>query len=367
MERFDVVVVGAGPGGSSAARFASEGGARTLLLDQRPEIGEPVQCGEFLPAPEELNDLFDCPEVIREAFRIPAETVLRETGSMVCVAPSGHRFAFPLRGAAVSRSAFDKRLAQAAESAGAELRHPCGVTGVHGSTVTCADGSSVEAKVVVGADGPLSAVARAHGFHPSRELYRMITATSEGPSEDAIELYFGRLAPGGYAWVIPKATDANVGLGVTKLPPGTSLGSLLRAFLERAGRAPAKDPTRWWVPIGPPPESAVRGPALFVGDAANLVMATNGGGIPTAMISGRDAGVAAAEHVRSGAPLGEYDRLWKAHLYGPLYRAWRIKRFGDRFAAPDWLLSIGMHYIGRDGLDAMMRLRWPARLFGRNS
>jgi len=57
------------------------------------------------------------------------------------------------------------------------------------------------------------------------------------------------------------------------------------------------------VPIGPPPASAVRGRSLFAGDAANLVMATNGGGIPTAMISGRDAGVVAAGHVKSGAPL----------------------------------------------------------------
>ncbi len=362
MERYDVVVVGAGPGGSTAARFAARGGARTLLLDQRPELGQPVQCGEFLPTPAELTDLLPCGDVIREAFEIPPETVLRTTSKMVCVAPNGRRFTFPLAGLSVSRRAFDKRLALAAEGEGAELRYPAGVTEVRDDVVRLANGTEVAARVIVGADGPLSTVARAHRYHPPRELYRMITASAPGTFDDAIELYFGRRTPGGYGWVIPKATDANVGLGVTRIPAGENLGSLLDRFLADWEIPSASDPTRWWVPIGPPPATAVDGRALFVGDAANLVMATNGGGIPTAILSGRDAGVVAARHVRDGTPLAAYDALWKAHLYEPLRRAWEIKRLGDRIVARDWLLSLGMLYIGSKGLDAMMRLRWPARL-----
>ncbi len=367
MERYDVVVVGAGPGGSTAARFSAEGGARTLLLDQRPEIGYPVQCGEFLPTPEELGDLFPCRAEIAESFRIPPESVARTTSEMVCVAPSGRRYRFPLHGFTVSRRAFDSGLARAAEAAGAELRHPCGVTGVHDHRIRLAGGAEISADVIIGADGPLSTVARGFGFRPERELYRMITATAPGDLTEAIELYFGRVAPGGYAWVFPKDGAANVGLGVARIPRGTTLAALLGRFLRGAGYPPPTDPTRWWVPLGPPPESAVRGPALFVGDAANLVMATNGGGIPTAILSGRDAGVAAARHLREGTPLAEYDRLWKAHLEAPLRRAWAIKRFGDRFAGRDWLLGPGMYYIGASGLDAMMRLRWPGRLRWWNS
>jgi digeranylgeranylglycerophospholipid reductase len=367
MERFDVVVVGAGPGGAVAARAAAEGGARTLLLDRRPELGHPVQCGEFLPAPEELGDLFDCPEAIAAAYRIPPASVLERTRAMECVAPSGHRFRFPLDGMTVSRRAFDKLLALEAEGAGAELRYPCGVTGLHDRTVRCANGAAIDARVVVAADGPLSTVGRAVGFRAPRELYRMITASSDGGAPATIALHFGGVAPGGYAWIFPRSPDANVGLGVRETPPGRPLGELLARFLRAQGLPPAREPTRWWVPLGPPPESAVRGPALFVGDAANLVMATNGGGIPTAMISGLEAGRAAARHVREGRPLAEYDRAWRADLYAPLRRAWEVKRFGDRVADRDWLLTLGMHYIGARGLDAMMRLRWPPRLFRRAS
>lgn len=364
MDRYDVIVVGAGPAGSSAARFAAEGGARTLVVDQRPRIGTPVQCGEFLPTAEELADLLPCPEVIQTAFEIPPETVLRSTSTMVCVAPDGHRFRFPLRGVSVDRTRFDPALARRAERAGAELRHPVGAVGLTPDGVRLTTGEEVRAPVVIGADGPLSTVARGVGFAPFRALYRMITATVVGEFPPEIDLYFGSLAPGGYAWMIPKAGAANVGLGTTELPPKTTLSTLLDRFVAQAGMAPATGRVRWWVPIGPPPASAVRGRALFCGDAANLVMATNGGGIPTAMVSGHDAGVAAAAHVRDGLPLAAYDRLWKAHLYGPLERGYRIKRFGDRIARHDRLLALGMRYIGGSGLDAMMRLRWPRRLWG---
>lgn len=362
MDRFDVVVVGAGPGGATAARFAAEGGASTLLVDQRPELGHPVQCGEFLPAAEELADLFDCPAVIEEAFRLPPETVLRETQTMVCVAPTGRRFTFPLHGFTVSRRAFDKRLALEAEGAGAQLWFPAGVTRLEDDVVVFANGRRVQARVVIGADGPISTVGRSVGFAVERQMFRMITATADRQFPPEIDLYFGRLAPGGYAWMIPRAEDANVGLGVAHLPPGATLDRLLEDFGRRERFGPLTERTRWWVPIGPPPASAVRGRALMVGDAANLVMATNGGGIPTAIISGRDAGVVAAAHVRRGNPLATYDDLWRRHLFAPLERGHRIKQVGDRVIEHDLLLALGMRYIGRGGLDAMMRLRWPRRL-----
>ncbi|HYA71368.1 MAG TPA: geranylgeranyl reductase family protein [Thermoplasmata archaeon] len=364
MERFDVVVVGAGPAGSLAARAAAESGATTLLVDHRPELGHPVQCGEFVPAPHELANLFGCDELIARAYEIPDATVLRTTHQMACISPFGHAFRFPLAGCTVSRRAFDKALAFRAEGAGAELRFPLGVTGLRDELVETTGGGRIRASVVIGADGPISTVARSVGFAPQREMFRMITATVDGPLDDEIDVYFGRVAPGGYAWRFPRAHDANVGLGVARLPAGTSLPALLDRFLAREGLGPARARTTWWVPLGRPPESLVRGRALLAGDAANLVMATNGGGIPTAMLSGWLAGEAAARHVREGTPLAEYDSAWRRAMYAPLERAARIQWWGERLARPDPLLALGMRYIGVSGLDAMMRLRWPPRLGG---
>ncbi|HZY70638.1 MAG TPA: geranylgeranyl reductase family protein [Thermoplasmata archaeon] len=364
MERFDVVVVGAGPAGSVAARFAAEGGARTLLLDRREELGHPVQCGEFLPAAHELTDLFPCPEAIGAAYDVPPESVLKTTSAMRCIAPTGRRYDFPLDGFVVSRRSFDKQLALRAEGAGAVLRHPAGVTAVAGDEVRLASGERVPAKVVIGADGPVSTVARSVGFSVPRTMYRMITASAAGAFDERIDLYFGRVAPGGYAWVFPRATDANIGLGVAELPADGSLDRLLEEFARAGGLGRPTDRTRWWVPIGPPPRSAVVGRTLFAGDAANLVMATNGGGIPTAILSGYWAGSVAAAHVTRGTELTEYDRLWRPALFAPLARAHRLKRIGDQLVAYDWLLALGMRYLGTSGLDAMVRLKWPARLGG---
>ncbi len=358
------MVVGAGPAGALAARAAAEGGASTLLVDHRPELGHPVQCGEFLPTPAELSDLFDCPELIARAFEVPEETVLRATHRMECVSPYGRRFSFPLDGFTVSRRAFDKSLAARAEGAGAELRYPVGVVAVHDDEVELAGGARVRAGAVIGADGPISTVARCAGLSADRTMFRMITATVEGPLDDAIALHFGRSAPHGYAWRFPRAHDANVGLGVAALPAGRSLDDLLDRFVGAEGFGPVRDRTRWWVPIGPPPATLVHGRSLLAGDAANLVMATNGGGIPTAMLSGWLAGEAAARHARSGTPLSDYDSAWRRALYAPLDRAARILRFTDRFAGLDPVLALGMRYIGSSGLDAMMRLRWPPRLGG---
>jgi len=198
-------------------------------------------------------------------------------------------------------------------------------------------------RVVIGADGPRSTVAHGVGL-PWPVSAPAMSTTADGAFGDATDLYFGNLAPGGYAWIIPKAGCANVGLGTWQHFHG-NLRRLFDRFLERRGLSSGKA-TGGYVPVTGPVGTSVRGNALLVGDAAGHVMATNGGGINVAMICGRIAGQTTADHVLAGTPLADYERRWRAAVGGPLQEGARIKRLADRFFGNDRLLEAAMLLLG---------------------
>ena len=133
-------------------------------------------------------------------------------------------------------------------------------------------------------------------------------------------MYFGNVAPGGYAWVIPKKEGANVGLGYSKRYARGELRLLLGEFLKlrpmEAGKLNGK-----MVPMSGPIPSTVKGNALVVGDAAGQVMAVNGGGIPIAMICGRIAGQVAADRIQGGSELSSTSGMARAGGRAPQDRA----------------------------------------------
>src|SRR5207302_653555 len=90
----------------------------------------------------------------------------------------------------------------------------------------------------------------------------------------------------------------------------------------------------------------VKDNAMLVGDAAGMVMATNGGENIVAMIAGRIAGLTAADHLLQGTPLDAYESRWRAAVGGPLDRGVRIKRLADRFFGSDRLLEAAMMLLG---------------------
>jgi len=361
MEQYDVVVVGAGPAGSSAARFSSEYGAKTLFMDHRKEIGVPVQCGEFLPTFEEMKTMFPPGEYLKEAYDIPSHTIESYTNIISLISPKGKKYEIPFKGVSVDRTIFDKELAYRAERAGAEFLEKTGCIGVHKDVVKTTKGD-IKAKVIIGADGPLSIVAKSKGVSLKRTLYKMITANSYGNFGNKIDMYFGDYIYGGYGWVISKSKGANVGLGVSKLKDNQNLSTLLKNFLNKININEYHNKVTWVVPIGPPPETLVYGNTLLVGDAGNMVMATNGGGIPTAMIGGRDAGVAAASYVRGDKKIGYYDELWKNHLWDILNVSYKTKALSDYFFWNNTLLEFSMNFLGQKRLERVIRCQYPFKV-----
>ncbi len=355
----DVLIVGAGPAGSTAARFCAGRSLDVLMIDRRAEIGYPVQCGEFLPNVEEMHTIFPRSMDLEELFTVDGSVVAGRVDAIDMISPKGKVFRVDFEGLTLDRRSFDKWLVKLALERGARLE-------TRTSLLTIEDGiakttmGDVKAKVIVGADGPGSRTAREAGFKGVSMSYPAVTCQAEGTFEPIIKMYFGSVAPGGYAWIIPKRQGANVGIGFNR---GVLRRRPTEAFRSFAGSLGIRyhDFTMGLVPMSGPVPSSVSGKVLLVGDAAGMVMATSGGGIPTAMIAGRIAGLTVREHLKDAVPLDRYEQRWRQAMYGPLRNALRTRQMGDIVFPHDRALDLAMRILGRGGLDRAIRCR---RLFG---
>lgn len=359
--QYDVIVVGAGPAGSTTARYAAEAGLSVLLIDKKTEIGVPVRCGEFNAAPAVLAEALPAAPGLDELFPVDPGLIQRAIRCAVVTSPEGREYEFDLPGYTVNRDAFDRHLAEAAARAGAVLSPGTTFLGREGRRVMTSRGE-VEAGVVVAADGPLSPVCRSAGMEQNALLAPAITCQVEGEFDDRLRIFFGnRIAPGGYAWIFPKQGCANVGLGVQNR--ATPVSILLQSFLSERGFA-AREVEAGFVPVSGPIQETVRKNVIAVGDAAGHVVASNGGGIATAMICGRIAGIAVAGHLLRGEPLEAYEREWRSAVGRELLAAARTKRMADRVLGSDLLLERAMRMLGNRGIRDLIVFggRRPGRL-----
>ena len=348
---YDVVVVGAGPAGSTAARYAARRGLKVLLLDRRKEIGVPVQCGEYVAKDDEVRAIFPTVDGLDDLMAAPERVRQIDTDVIRLWSPDGRHWDVPFGGYTVQRDKMDQGIADQAVAEGAELRTETTVHRVTGTDVATNRGTAA-GKVIIGSDGPRSTVARSVGLDWPVAGPAM-SCTIDGDFDSVTDLFFGNLAPGGYAWIIPKGACANVGLGTWQHFRGR-LDLLFHKFLDQRG-LPHPHGTGGYVPVEGPVGRTVKENVLLVGDAAGHVMATNGGGINVAMICGRIAGETAADHVLQGTPLGAYEARWRAAVGGPLDRGRKIKRLADRFFGNDFLLGAAMTLLGRGRMGRAIR------------
>jgi geranylgeranyl reductase family protein len=281
----DVLVLGLGPAGASAAAEAARRGCRVLAIDRKREPGRPVQCAELVPALLEVDRA-----AVRQ--RIGAMSTFVEDDS-ADLQPD-----FP--GRMLDRAAFDAGLVARAAQAGAQVRFGAAVAGVSPQgTVRLADGSELRAPVVIGADGPRSRAGRALGS-VNTELVetRQITVPLKAPHA-ATEIFLSAAIPGGYGWLFPKGDVANLGAGVIPAHRGrlkSIVAGLHRSRKERVG-ARVLATTGGAIPVGgmlDPWGLLGETLVLLAGDAAGLANPVTGAGIAAAVHSGRLAGEAAA-------------------------------------------------------------------------
>lgn len=305
---YDVVVVGGGPAGATAAADLAAAGYSVVLLDQAGRI---KPCGGAVP-----------PRLLRE-FAIPETLLVARATSARMVSPSANRVDMPVgKGfvGMVDRGSFDEWLRCRAEQAGAERRtgrfdavelSDDGISQLRYTTARDGERHSLAARIVIGADGARSAVARttfpAHQTPPCVYAYHEIIETpADGGSDfdgSRCDVYYqGRVSPDFYGWVFPHGAQTSVGVG------SASKGFALRAAVGDLRREAGLDHCATVrgegapIPLKPRKRWDNGRNLILAGDAAGVVAPASGEGIYYAMASGRMVAAAVGECLASGDP-----------------------------------------------------------------
>lgn len=287
MPDFDVIVIGAGPAGSTAAYRLARRGARVALLD-RAVFPRDKPCGGGITLRGLHHLPIDVTPVVEDRITI-AELGFGYDNRFVRHADSPVVYM-------TQRRRLDALLAQSAAAAGADFRDGVRVrtieTGPRGVTVAT-DTDRLSAALVIGADGCNGVSAKQLGLGGGRTYG--VAYEGNVTWDDLDHSYWkGRLllefatVPGGYAWVFPKGDHANVGVGGWGREGGN-----LKEHLARLCKQYDIDPARvtqargYRLPIRDPRSPVASTRALVVGDAAGLVDPMSGDGMYEAFLSSR--------------------------------------------------------------------------------
>jgi len=286
----DVVVIGAGPAGSTVARIAASKGYRVLVLEKEKSIGT-SPCAGYIS--RTINWDFDLREIVQSNI-----------SRMRTYLPSGRFQDFLINGVVVDRPAFDNFLAGLASRNGAEFLLNAPLTHlIEGEDqytgVKYRDGRA-QAGVIVGADGVSSTTARLLGYLPHEVAVCAQYLLENVPTiPHTSEIFFDmRYAPGGYAWIYPAGDNsAKVGLGILRKIASRPASEYLDEFIRknplvqrRLSKSIKKTIVRGALPISGMRKSLIIKNVLLVGDSGGMADPITGAGIGNAVLAGEIAG-----------------------------------------------------------------------------
>jgi len=321
---YDVIVVGAGPAGSTAARYAAADGASVMVLEKDRDVGYPVRCAEAVSH-----------EGVAQFIEPDPKWIAATVSKFRIVVPNGNSIVPRLDGIGyiLERRIFDYELAKLAVQEGAELVTKAYVYDllkvngkIEGVRALIKDQKvEIRSKVVVGADGVESRVGKWAGIDTTCHIHDMescaqVTLSGVSVEDGILDFYFGeKVAPGGYLWVFPKGRNtANVGIGISvETAKERAPVRYLEDFIEkRYPNAAVLTRIAGGVPCATTCDEIVKNNVILVGDAAHQVNPVSGGGIISGMIAGMLAGQVAAEAIRRNdlTFLREYEARWHKRL-----------------------------------------------------
>ncbi len=302
--QYDVVVVGAGPSGATAAEDLARSGHKVAFIDRDGRI---KPCGGAIP-----------PRLIEDFF-IPDDQIVAKVNTARMISPTGRQVDIPIENGfvgMVDREHFDEFLRKRAKDAGAHR-----YTGTFTKIERDADGTHVvyrdkvsgnemklHTKLVIGADGARSNVARAEikdgdkipyviAYHEIIEAPQL-NATYDPARCDVI--YDGKISPDFYGWVFPHGGQASVGMG--SMIKSVDVKQATADLRAASGLTDCKTIRKEGAPIPLKPLDCWDNGSdvVLAGDAAGVVAPSSGEGIYYAMVGGRVAATAAAATLASG-------------------------------------------------------------------
>jgi len=381
-DEYDVIIVGAGPAGSIAARVLAENNLNVLVLEKRQEIGSPKRCAEGINL-RGLNAVGLEPDPRWINNKIKGAILYSPGGKQVRMELEG------MEGYILERKIFEKYLARDAIRAGAEYMVKARALGVikDGENVVGARAEFMDediefkSKIVIAADGVDSRIAKSAGLDSKNKLtdyhsgfqYEMCNLKINDP--DMLHIFFGtEIAPKGYLWIFPKEEDvANVGIGILGVESGD--GKRARDYLDRFIRGHPEifensspiEINSGGVPVSSGIETFVANGLMIVGDAAQQVNPIHGGGIAIAMRSAKIAADVAANAIKegnvSGKRLYEYEKIWRETEGKKMKRLYKLRMFLEKLEDKDFE-KLAEILEGRDIIELVEgRYKFLAKLF----